>query len=74
MKFKSRLNAKLASLISVVDSADAKPTQQAYEVFEHLAAQIDVQLSELRTVMETEVAAFNDKIRKAQLPAITVRS
>lgn len=66
----TRLNAKLASLTSVVASADGAPTQQSYDVFDHLSAQIDEQLARLRQVMDQELAAFNDLIHRASIPAI----
>ncbi len=66
----SRLNAKLAGLTSVVDVADAAPPQQAYDVFEHLAAQLDGRLGELEALIEKDVADFNQQIRQADLPPI----
>ena len=66
----SRLNFKLVDLISVVGCADYPPPKQAYKVFKHLSAQIDDQLSRLESLIENEVADFNDLVRKADLPAI----
>ena len=56
---RSRLNEKLASLISIVASADSKPTKQATELVGIYSAQIDDQLSQLQAVMETDVVDFN---------------
>ena len=72
LRLPSKLNLKLASLISVVSSADAAPTQQAYDVFEHLSTQIDEQLAQLKTIIETDVPAFNTTLREAEVPAIVV--
>jgi len=66
----TRLNEKLAVLTGFVDSADAAPTRQAYEVYDNLAGRIDAQLARLRAVMATDVAEFNTLIREAALPAI----
>ena len=66
-----RLNAKLAALSSFVDSADAAPTRQAYEVFDDLAARIDSQLTRLRDVTATDLAAVNRLIRDSDVPPIT---
>lgn len=70
LRLRSRLNSKLNTLISVVGVADFAPTKQSYEVFEHLSGQVDDQLGQLKTVVETDVAAFNDLVRQANVPAV----
>ena len=65
-----RLNEKLSSLISVVASADAQPTEAASELVELHAAQIDDQLERLAAILDTDVRAFNTLVRDADLPAI----
>jgi photosystem II stability/assembly factor-like uncharacterized protein len=64
------LNAKLGGLISVVAIADAAPPRQAYDVFEHLAAQVDTQVAQLTALEQDEIAAFNELVRQAELPAL----
>jgi photosystem II stability/assembly factor-like uncharacterized protein len=66
----TRLNAKLAALTSVVASADAAPTQQAYDVFADLSGRIDQQLAALRAVMTSDLVAFNDLVRRLEVPAV----
>ena len=68
--FPTRLNAKLASLTSVVASADTAPTQQAYDVFADLAARIDCQLERWQQLVAEDVATFNTLIRNADVPAV----
>ncbi len=70
LHFPTRLNVKLASLSSVVASADAVPTQQSYEVYETLAAQIDQQLERWQRLQENEIADFSQMVRNADIPAI----
>jgi len=70
LSYPTRLNEKLAVLTSVVDSADAAPTRQAYAVYDDLARRVDEQLARLREVMATDVAALNTLIREGDLPAI----
>jgi photosystem II stability/assembly factor-like uncharacterized protein len=65
-----RLNAKLAALSGFVDSADAAPTRQAYDAFDDLSAQIDVQLTRLRDVIATDLASVNRLIRESDVPPI----
>ena len=67
-----RLNEKLASVISVVASADARPTESSRELAELHAGQVDEQLDRLAAVLETDVAAFNALVEEAELPAIGV--
>jgi hypothetical protein len=52
------LNNRLAALTRVVGRADARPTQQAYAVFEDLSARVAEQLSLLNETLTKEVAAI----------------
>ena len=70
LRHPARLCAKLGGLISVVGIADAAPTQQAHDVFEHLCGQIDAQIARLRELGDNEVAAFNEWVGQAGLPAL----
>jgi photosystem II stability/assembly factor-like uncharacterized protein len=70
LNFPTRLNAKLAGLTSVVASADAVPTRQAYEVFHDLSTRIDQQLIALQEVIDGDVAALNELIRTSGVPSI----
>ena len=65
-----RLNAKLVSLLGVLASADEAPTQQAYQVFDHLCVQIDAQIDQLQNLIEVDVAAFNELVSEAGVPPI----
>ena len=70
LRLPTMLIGKLAGLISVVSVADFAPPKQAYELFEDLSDQIDVQLDQLKSVIEEDVAAFNDLISEASVPAV----
>ncbi len=67
---KSRLTEKLASVISIIASADAKPTQNALAVAGKYTAEIDAELSKLDGVFANDLPAFNDVMMEADLPAI----
>jgi photosystem II stability/assembly factor-like uncharacterized protein len=67
------LDNKIAALIGVVSNADAKPTDQSYTVFENLSAKADVQVKKLEAVLETDLPAFNDLVRKANIPAVILK-
>jgi hypothetical protein len=66
----SKLNVKLATLLGVVGGADARPTQQARDVFASVEERVDVQLARLATLMEQEVPRFNALVREMDLPAL----
>jgi photosystem II stability/assembly factor-like uncharacterized protein len=74
LNFPIRLNNKLAALGGVVQSADAAPTSQSYEVYDELVAQIDAQLAKLAQIVKTEVPAFNQLVKDQNIPAVTVKS
>lgn len=67
---RSRLNEALASVIPIVGSADARPTEQAYAIVEHYSAQIDAQLAALEAVFSEDLAKLNRAIQEANLAPI----
>jgi len=67
---RSRLHEKLASVISVIASADAKPTKQSLEVAAMYSAEIDEQLALFQNVLDVDVPEFNALIKDTDLPAI----
>jgi photosystem II stability/assembly factor-like uncharacterized protein len=66
------LDNKIAALIGVVSSADARPTDQSYTVFEELSGKADVEIKKLKTVLEFDLPVFNDLVRKANIPAVII--
>ena len=65
-----RLNAALASVISIVDSADARPTAQARALAEEYMARIDDELDRLKTLLDHDLGTFNDLVSEADLPPV----
>jgi hypothetical protein len=59
---RARLNEVVASLMTVVNAADAKPTKAAQELFAEHAAAIDAEIAKLDAVVQTDVAALNSLI------------
>ena len=70
LRLKVKLNTKISTLISIVAAADERPPKQAYDVFEHLSAQVDEQLAQLNEVAETDVAAFGALVQREGVPVI----
>ncbi len=59
-----KLNNRLPALALVVDSADARPTDQCYTVFKELSAELDVQLAALDRIVNTDLAAFHKLLQR----------
>ena len=70
VNFPTRLNVKIASLTSVVASADAIPTRQSYDVYQDISGRIGVQLERLQQVTDEDVSAFNNLVQDLGLPAV----
>jgi hypothetical protein len=73
LNFPVRLNNHLVALSGVVGSADSAPTQQAYEAFDMLSKAVDEQLTKWKTLVSTDVKAYNDLIKQQEVPAVTVK-
>ena len=65
-----RLNAALASVVSIVDAADARPTAQARALAAEYMARIDDELGRLKTLLEHDLGAFNELVSEASLPPV----
>jgi hypothetical protein len=73
LNFPIRLNNKLAALGGVVSQSENAPNEQSYAVYEELVAQINVQLAKLAQIMKSDVPAFNQMVRDANIPAVVVK-
>jgi len=70
LNFPIRLNNKMAALLGVVESAEAAPTRQSYEVYADLSRRIDVQLAALDALVRTDLPRLNALLRAASLPEV----
>ncbi len=59
LNYPIKLNNKLAALKGTVESADARPTDQSYQVFKDLASRLDAQIARFDDILKTDVPAFN---------------
>jgi photosystem II stability/assembly factor-like uncharacterized protein len=73
LNFPIRLNNRLAALGGIVASADAQPTNQSLALYDELTAQIDAQLRQLDQLMSTDLRAFNQQARAADIPFVIVK-
>jgi hypothetical protein len=56
----------------MVDSADAAPTAQQYEVFAELEKQAQPLLTQAHELMTKELPVLNEMVNKLNIPAIYV--
>jgi photosystem II stability/assembly factor-like uncharacterized protein len=71
LNFGIKLNNKIASLHSIIESVDGVPTDQDQQVFDELDAQLQTQLKNLRDTVGTDVPSFNQLIAQHGLAPIS---
>ncbi|MEQ8771101.1 MAG: hypothetical protein RIB60_11405 [Phycisphaerales bacterium] len=71
LNYPIRLNDKIGALAYAVDG-DFPPTAQSRAVFEHLKAQLDVQLAAFEEVVTEGIPAFNELVYEQRVPAIVL--
>jgi hypothetical protein len=70
LNFPIKINNQLAALMRVIETGDAKPTDQSYVVFQELSDRLDKIKSQLDQVMKTDLAQFNTAASSAGQPAV----
>lgn len=70
LNYPVKLNNKIASLAGVASSADRRPTQQTYDLFDKLSADADVQLNAVKGIESTLIEDLNAKVKALDLPAV----
>ncbi len=66
------IDERLHSLLFSVESADAAPTKQQYEVFDALEKEAQPLLAQYRELMSKDLAALNEMVNKQNIPAVYV--
>jgi hypothetical protein len=66
------IDERFHSLLFSVDSADAAPTKQQYEVFEDLQKEAQPLLAQYRALISKDLAALNEMVNKMNIPAVYV--
>lgn len=72
LNYPIKLNNQLAALRGVIESADARPTDQSAEAFSFLSGALEVHLSRLQVLFTEDLARLNDRLRALGLDPITV--
>jgi photosystem II stability/assembly factor-like uncharacterized protein len=73
LNFPIRLNNKLAALSGVVGSGHYAPTAQSETVRVELTKQIDDELAKLKSIMDTDLPAFNNLVKQKSVDAIVIK-
>jgi len=70
LNFPIKLNNKIAALQGVIESADVRPTEQAYSVFRTLSNGLDEQLGKLDTRVKGQMPPVNQLLQRLKLDPI----
>ncbi|HEY4839728.1 MAG TPA: hypothetical protein VIH72_14025, partial [Candidatus Acidoferrales bacterium] len=72
LNFPIRTVNQLVDLFGTVESADAAPTAQSYEVFEVLNKQLTASLAKWDDIQKTDLADLNAKMAQANVPGVSL--
>jgi photosystem II stability/assembly factor-like uncharacterized protein len=70
LNYPIRLNNKIAALMGVIESADHRPTDQTYDVFKELSAQLEKQLQQMHATIKAELPRLNAALRRDKVDAV----
>ena len=73
LRYPMRLEEKLGALNGSVIGSDSKPTASMIELYNSLAARIDIQLKKLNAIIDTKIPAFNEAAKARQKGAIDIK-
>jgi len=72
LNYPIRLNNRIGALMGVVESADARPTDQSYAVFKELSSRLDAELARLDALLATDVPGFNTLLARRKIAPLAV--
>jgi photosystem II stability/assembly factor-like uncharacterized protein len=72
LAFPGMLNEQFDSFASIVEAADTAPTQQQYEVYTILDADLADQLKKLDGIISADLAAFEEAAKRYNVPLLYV--
>lgn len=70
LNYPIQLNNKIASLAGVVESADYKPTDQSYDVFKELSAELDAELQKMDSAIKTDLPRVNAALERERVEPV----
>jgi seryl-tRNA synthetase len=72
LAFPNMLNEEFDTFASSVESADAAPTDQQYQIYKMLSAKLEAQMSLLDQIISTDVTSFGDAAKKENIPLLQI--
>ena len=72
LNFPIKLNNKLAALLGIVESGEAAPTEQTYEVYNVLSDRLNVQMSLFQIILRDDMSRLNDLLQEAGFEIIRI--
>ena len=72
LNFPIKLNNKIAHLSGVIESADARPTDQTYAAFKELSDELVAQLDRLNQATTADVEAINSQLQRKKIAPLPV--
>jgi photosystem II stability/assembly factor-like uncharacterized protein len=72
LNFPIKLNNKIAHLSGVIESADARPTDQTYAAFKELSDELRAQLDRLNQATTSDVEAINTQLQRKKIAPLQV--
>jgi len=70
LNYPIKINNKLAALQQLVEGAEARPTDQSYEVFEVLSERLRTELEQMSLIIQQDVSRLNELLRELGLDPI----
>lgn len=70
LNYPIRLDNKIAALAGIVSAADARPTNQSYQVFREYTSRADSQIGLIDLLIKRDIPEFNRLVKKADIPAV----
>ncbi|MGB9105171.1 MAG: hypothetical protein WCC59_10455, partial [Terriglobales bacterium] len=74
LRYPNQLNEQFDTLSHTIEYADAAPTRPQYAVFDVLNGKLQEQLKALRELLDRDLPALNDLMRKTGVPVLNVPS
>jgi photosystem II stability/assembly factor-like uncharacterized protein len=70
LNYPIKLNNKIAALMGVIESADNRPTDQTYDVFDELSKALDAQLQNMEATLKTELPRLNAALKREKIAEV----
>jgi hypothetical protein len=70
LNYPIKLNNKIAALMGIIESADHRPTDQTYEVFKELSAELEKQLQQMNGTIAKEMPRLNAALKRERVAPV----